>query len=100
MRTSKQMFLSFDIDIISLQLFAEFSISSISISSSSVLTSLMEPVSNCDFSDSVSFTVCLANILNISSVIGSLDANASKMDSAATRTVGSKKKNLIVITII
>lgn len=90
MRISKQMF-SFDIDVISLQLFVEFSISSISISSSSVPTSLMEPVSNCDLSDSIPPTVCLANMLNISGVIGSFEANASKMDSAATRTVGSKK---------
>jgi len=51
----------------------------------------MELVSNCELSDPISPTVCLANIFNTSCVIGSLEANASKIDSAATRTVGSRK---------
>lgn len=63
--------------------------SSISISSSSVPTSLIEPVLNCNPSDSILPIDCLANMLNISGVIDSLEANASKMDRAATRTVGS-----------
>lgn len=88
MRTSRVSFSSFDV-LTSLDLSTELSTSSISISSSSVPVSLAKLVLSCDFSDSASFTDCLANIFNISGVIGSHEANASKTDNAATRTVGS-----------
>lgn len=64
-RISQQMFSFFDV-LISLQLLTELSISSISISSSSVPTSLIEPVSSCNFPNSIPPIDCLANIFNIS----------------------------------
>lgn len=88
-RSSKLILSSLDV-LISLQLSTELSISSISISSSSsVPISLVELALNCNLPGFVSLTDCLANIFDISEVIGSLEANASKTDNAATRTVGS-----------